>query len=278
MARTDNPWRWAAELIESGYTVPEALSKVSVVYDNGRPLTIYESAPSGASANNAHGGLGSLSTGDPLDSVPTDIVVSKGTGKVMVVVNAGSDLSGTITITGDTIDRNTGVKTASDTDTIAVTGLTTDSSDTDTNTNIRHDFTDAYISSKWFTGSVTLSTTDLTLTDVDTYHVSFEQFNDHDATKIVTLDANLFTTNAAAEFDCYLYSIEVTNDKCAVSRLASLNIGADGETALANEYWRERRGNIGKEINCNTDGIWVEFFLANSPSYVEDLTLKVWYI
>jgi hypothetical protein len=239
-------------------------------------LTTYTEAPSRASEDSMHGGIISLATAQPLDSVPTDIVVSKGIGKLMIVINAGSDVDGEITVTGESINRETGASTPADTDTITVDAVSTDGSDTDTNTNIRHSFTGAYITSKWFTGSVTLSTTDLTLTDVDVYHVSFEQFNDHPAYILRTFDANIYTTNAAAEFDAYLYSLEVTGDKCNVTREASLNVGADGETAILNRYWRLRRGNIDKSLVGTTDGIWVDVFYANSPVYVEDVTIKVW--
>jgi hypothetical protein len=239
-------------------------------------LTAYDAEPARGSESNIHGGLLSLATGQPLDSVPTDIVVTKGIGKVMVVINAGGDVTGDITVTGESIDRETGASTPADTDTLTVDALSTDNSDTDSNGNTRHSFTGAYITSKWFTGTVTLSTADLTLTDVDVYHVSFEQFNDHPAFTLRTFDANIFTTNVAAEFDAYLYSLEVTGDKCDITREASLNVGADGETAIANKYWRLRRGNIDTALVGTTDGIWIDVHYSNSPAYVEDVTIKVW--
>jgi len=239
-------------------------------------LETYDAEPARASVTNLHGGLLSLATAQPLDSVPTDLVVTKGIGKVMIVVNAGSDLAGDITVTGETIDRDTGASTPADTDTITVDAVTTDASDTDTNTNPRYSFTGAYITSKWFTGTVTLSTANLTLTDVDVYHVSFEQFNDSPAITLNTFDANIFTTNVAAEFDAYLYTLEVTGDKCDISRTASLNVGADGETAIANKYWRVRKGALAKAIDGSTDGIWADVFYSNSPAYIEDVNIKIW--
>jgi hypothetical protein len=183
----------------------------------GKPqiaLQMYDAEPDRGAVTNVHGGLVSLATGQPLDSVPTDLVVTKGIGKVMVAINAGSDVAGDITVTGESIDRETGASTPADTDTLTVDAVTTDGSDTDSNGNTRYSFTGAYITSKWFTGTVTLSTADLTLTDVDVYHVSFEQFNDSKSIVLTTFDANIFTTNVAAEFDAYLYSLEVTNRHC----------------------------------------------------------------
>ncbi len=194
----------------------------------------------------------------------------------MVVVNAGTDLAGDITVTGDSVDRDTGVITVGDTDTITIDALSTDGSDTDGNGNTRHSFTGAYISSKWFTGTVTLSTVDLTLTDVDVYHVSFEQFNDSPNLVVTTFDINAFTTSVNAEIDAYLYSLEVTGDKCDIARIASLNVGTDGETAIADKYWRLRRGAIAKSLDGTTDGVWVAIFYANNPALVQDMTMKVW--
>jgi hypothetical protein len=239
-------------------------------------LATYDAEPSRGSVSNLHGGLLSLATGQPLDSVPTDLVVTKGIGKLIVVINAGSDVSGSITVTGETIDRNTGASTPADTDTLTVDALTTDTSDTDGNGNPRYAFSGAYITSKWFTGSVTLSTADLTLTDVDVYHVSFEQFNDSSGITLNSFDANIFTTNVNAEFDAYLYTLEVTGDKCDIERSASLNVGTDGETAIANKYWRLRKGNIAKAVDGTTDGIWADVHYSNSPAYVEDVNIKIW--
>ena len=239
-------------------------------------LETYDAEPARSSETNLHGGFLSLATAQPLDSVPTDLVVTKGIGKVMIVVNAGSDLAGDITVTGESIDRDTGASTLADTDTITVDATTTDGSDTDSNGNIRHSFTGAYITSKWFTGTVTLSTADLTLTDVDVYHVSFEQFNDSPNITLNTFDANLFTTNTSAEFDAYLYCLEATGDKCDISRCSSLNVGADGETAIANKYWRLRRGGLAQALDGTTDGVWVDVHYSNSPAYIEDVNIKVW--
>jgi hypothetical protein len=241
------------------------------------PISMYDAQPARSSETNWHGGLLALATGQPLNSVPTNIVVTKGTGKLMIVVNAGSDLTGNITITGTSVDRYTGATTAADTDIIPVDSLTTDGTTTDANGNTVHSFTGAYISSKWFTGSVTLSTTDLTLTDVDVYHVSFEQNDDTQHLTITTFDANIFTTNTAAEFDAYLYGLRVTDSKCDLILGADLHVGAVGLTAIANRYWRLKRGDINEDFDGTTDGWWVDVHYSNSPAYVEDVTITAWF-
>ena len=155
--------------------------------------------------------------------------------------------------------------------------MTTDDTTTDANGNTVHDFTGAYISSKWFEGSVTLSTVDLTLTDVDVYHCSFEQVNDTPGLTLDTFDANIFTTNVNAEFDAYLHTLHVTGNKCNIDNESSLHVGAVGMTALANKYERLRRGNINEALDGTTDGFWVDIHYSNSPTYVEDVTVRVWF-
>ncbi len=239
-------------------------------------FSMYDAEPNRGSETSLDGAFIPIATAQPLNSVPVDLVVEKGTGKLVIVVNAGSDFDGEITITGTSVDRDTGATTTDDTDVITVDALTTDTSDTDTNNNDRHALAGAYISSKWFTGTVTLSTTDLTLTDVDVYHISFEQFDDTADIILDTFDANILTTNVAAQFDAYLYSVVVTGSKCDIVREASLNVGSDGETAIANRYWRLRRGLINKSIDGTKDGTWVDLHYSNSPAYVEDVSIKVW--
>lgn len=261
-------FRLVADVLDDRYSTDPAHYKA--VFD------LYDAEPARASETNYHGGLLSLGTSDPLDSVPTNIVVSKGTGKILIVLNAGSDVAGSMTVTGTSVDRETGATTPADTDVITVDTLSTDTSSTDANGNTVHGFSDAYITSKWFTGSVTISTGNLTLTDVDTYHVSFEQFDDNPTYTIQTMDSNLFTTGAAAEFDAYLYTLTVSGSKAVVFNQSSLHVGAIGETAIANKYWRLRRGNINKPMDGSTDGCWVDIHYSNTPAQIEDVTLSVW--
>jgi len=243
-------------------------------------FTTFDATPARNTETNYHGGLLALATGQALGPATpaNDITVTKGIGKLLIVVNAGTDLAGTITITGTVVNRETGASGA-DTDTITVDAVTTDTSSTGGKAGgaTIHAFSGAYISSKWFQGSVVLSTSTLNLSDVDVYHVSFEQFNDASNITLETLDANLFTTNANAEFDAYLYSIEVTGSKATIAVQASLHVGTDGFTAIANKYCRLRRGNINKALDGATDGIWIDVWYLNiANTYCQDVGIKVW--
>jgi hypothetical protein len=225
---------------------------------------------------NVHGGLDSLATAQPLDSTPTNLNVTAGVGKLLIVINAGSDVTGSITVTGTTVDRDDQSETPADTDTITVDATTTDGSGTDGNGNTTRAFTGAYITSKWFRGAVVLSTTDLTLTDVDVYQVSFEQFGDQSNITLDSIDFNALATNGSAWMDVHLYSLEVTGDKCNVTKEATLEELAAAITA--NKYYRQRAGSIAKALDGSTDGFWVDMFLGPlANTYWEDINLKVWY-
>lgn len=213
----------------------------------------------------------SLASGDP-------ITFTHGLGKVLIVVKAGTTSSGTLTITGTTVDRNTGIETPADTNDITLTGVTTDGSTTDAEGNTRHAFTKAYISSNWFKGSITITTADLDLSEVDIYNVSFEQVNDTPDMTLETLDASLYATNNSAWFYGYLYVLDVdsTAKTCNLIRQASLELPA-GDTAADRRY-RLRKGLLNYAMNGTSDGFWVElFFGPGSLSYFTDINIKVWF-
>ena len=238
------------------------------------PLDIYLDRNTRFVEQQVHGGLLELVTGQPLNSTPTNIAVTTGIGKLVLVINAGSDVSGTITVTGTTVNRNTGVATPADSVNITVDALTTDTSDTDARGNPRHNLVGAYITSKWFSGAVVISTTNLTLTDVDVYHCSFEQFNDEADITVTTFDINVQATNANAWMYSYLYALEVTGDKCDVTRIASVSKDTAG---TADRFFRLRRGSLGIPLVGTTDGIFVEiFFGPANQTYWDDFTCKVW--
>jgi hypothetical protein len=277
-----------------GEIIDNGLSASLPVYTNGSKqlvsktvtvdvpivLSMFDAKPERASESNWNGGLLKLDDAAAVNSGAPFVMTTKGSGKIVIIVNAGGDLVGDITLTGTSVDRNTGVQTASDTSVITINGTTTDNSTTDANSNVVHAYTKAYISDKWFTGVVTITTTDVAITDMDVFHVSFEQVNDSANLTLNTLDANIFTTNAAAEFDAYLYTLQVTGDECDIAKAAELHVGAVGgakaQTALTDKYFRLRQGNIATTLDGTTDGLWVDVAYANSPVYVEDVTLKVW--
>ena len=223
-----------------------------------------------------HGTFDILATGQALDSSPTDLNVTNGLSKMIIVVNAGSDTDGEITVTGTSVDRNTGVETPSDTDVITVLGTTANSSSTDSNGNTEWGFTNAYITSKWFKGAVVLSTVDLTLTDVDVYQVAFEQFHDDPDVIIQTLDVTLKVTNDSAWADIYMYLLEVDGDTCVLSTITEIHLATADATAGCS--YRFRRDNLLEAIDGTTDGFWIELNLGpiNQP-YFEDIGVKVYY-
>ena len=238
-------------------------------------LAVYIDIKARNQEQHVHGNFYELSSGDSLDS-GTDIDVTNGIGKVVIAVLAGSDFDGTITVTGTSIDRNTGVETPADSEDIVIDALTTDASSTDSNGNTVHGFTGAYITSKWYFGAVTISTADVTLTDVDTFGIAFEQLNDDSTVQLETIDVTMEANNTAAWADVYLYKIEVTTPKCNIGTLADRHISvAESE---ADKYYRLREDLGNDPMDGTTDGIWIELDLGPlNQNYWEDINAKLWF-
>jgi hypothetical protein len=214
---------------------------------------------------------GAVSTGSPQAG-------TNGCGKLVLVVNAGSDLVGDITITGDTVDRNTGAITAGDTEVVTLAGASTDTSDTDAAGNTRHAFSGAYITTKWFQGAVSISTTEVNVSDMDVWNIAFHQFGDTPASvELDTFDVTGLATNIAAWLYGYTYSVEVTAGRCTIARQASIEIPA-ADIDAADVHYRRKIGSIGKTLTPSTDGVWTDLFPGPfNQTYWEDLTIILIY-
>lgn len=246
-----------------------------IKYARQIPLSSYISEIGrGTAVSHLHGDLLSVSTGQAINPTPTTYNVTVGHGKLVFAIIAGSDVSGNIIVSGTTVNRKTGELTTTDQDVIPVDRLTTDSSTTPASpSRTLWDLKNAYITSKWFTGTVTISTTDLTITDMDTYSIAFEQFNDSGPVTLDTLDITLYEVNTAARFHAYLYSVDVTGSKVDIQAQASLNMGTP---AAANRYFRLRKTNINKLLDTTKDGIFISLWYNTPTSNIEDVTCKVW--
>ena len=299
----DDLWDQAATTVHKHYEGADTVDWDAVMADgeiaidgSGRTAALEVSLPSGVteidgrsrhsldayidvkarlSVQNIHGGLvviqlaGAISSGSPLN-------VTVGTGKVVLVVNAGTDLVGTVTVTGTSVDRNTGAETGSDTDDLVIAAVTTDGTATDANGVEKVDFTGAYMTSKWFTGAISLSTSDVDISDVDVYQIAFEQCNDVSSVWVDTLDVSALATNSAAWLSCYLYSVApTTGDLVDVAPEASIVLEAADVTA--DRPYRLRRGVLDKFLDGTTSGFFVQLALGPlANTYWEDASVKVW--
>jgi hypothetical protein len=254
-----------------------ALAGLSATVETSHPVLIPFDFPlnNKTDLNSLHGSLliNNSEDGIVLNS-GQDIIGDGGISKVMAVVLAGSDLVGNIIITGISIDRDTGVETPADTEVLSVNGLTINTSSVDSNGNTIHGYTNAYLSSKWWKGTLTFSTTDLNLTEIRFAQLSFEQFNDTPDITLNSFDANYIISNSASEMDTYLYTVIVTGSTVVITMVAALN-HASGEFVDAS--FRKRKGNLNKAIDGTTDGIFIDLFLdPTNQQYFSSFTMKVW--
>lgn len=284
--------------IDSAYTLPTVdgaaseiiktdgggvTSWVTPMVDVPVVLTMFDAEPARAAEEGWNGGLLELDNAasvGPATPANDFTVSTKGSGKIMIAVNTSSDSAGDITITGTSVSRDTMAQTGGATSVITINGTTTDSSAVDGNGNTVHGFTKAYITDKWYTGVVVISTSNVTIEDMDVFHVSFDQFGDHSGVTINQMDFNVFSTGVSAEFDAYMYTLEVTGDECDVTMVADVHVGSVGgakaQPAVANKYYRLRQGAIAAAIDGTSDGFWVDITYAGTPIAIEDVTGKVW--
>ncbi len=219
-----------------------------------------------------HGEIVALSTAEAISSGGGFNAVV-GISRVMIVVIAGSDTAGTITLTGTSVDRDTGAETASDTDTLTIDGVSTDSSDTDAAGNIREGFVKAYISTKWFRGTVVLTTADVNLSDVDAYSITFDQFDGEPTVNLDAFDITFSQVTGGADFFAYLYTVVKTATTAyTIARVASVG---DVAANMAIGEYRFRRGALGVVVDGTTDGLFVTMF-PGTVNRFEDITVKIW--
>jgi hypothetical protein len=216
---------------------------------------------------------GAVSSGSPQ-------AATAGCHRILIVVIAGADVSGTITITGNTRDRSdTSNLTAADTEDIDITGLSTDNSSTDAQGNTIHAFDNVYMSDKWFEGSISISTSDVNISDMDVYAILYHQFDDFQSVFLTTLDTTFYITNTAAWFYSYLYLVECvnTNKKYNIENLASHDVTVGVSTA--NKGYR-RRKKINQWLNGNIGhGVWLElFFGPAAATYFNHISMYLYYL
>jgi hypothetical protein len=236
-------------------------------------LTSYSAKPARDTTENIHGGFVVLDTGHDLSA--GNLVLSgalgQGSGKIMMALTAGTDAVGTITVTGDTVDRDTGVVTPNDTVNVTVDGLTTDSSGPDVNGITVLGFVDIYGTDKWFTGDVTISSSDTTITSMDTYHCSYEQFNDARIILLDTIDLNYYSYGTVAA-SAYLYTVVGGNGgKFAITSVA----GYSPASHLADRMYRRRISNLGIQLDGSADGVFVQVKWFGNNQFA-DAGIKVW--
>jgi len=234
-------------------------------------LSVYDSIPARGQESNIHGGINQLVTAGAASS-GTVLTFNHGIGKMFFVVNTAAGATGELRVSGLTVNRDTGSE-GMGTSVIDIDGVSTDNSSLDANDNTVHSFTKAYITDKWFHGTISVSTqASLDIQDLDVYHCSFEQFNDNRHLWLTTFDVNLLALHANGNFDAYLYTVIPTGSQLDITAAASLNLGVP----IADRYYRLRRGDMDVELDGSKDGVFVDVHYTNSPVYIEDVSLKVW--
>jgi hypothetical protein len=242
-------------------------------------LTYTSPLPERNGQESIFGTLAVSSTANDVDAGDVTLTADAvwGLGK-MVIVSNGVAETGTITITGTSVDRNTGAETALDVSTIVIDTTTTDANGTDANGQITHSLTNAYITDKWFDGraDIVISQTAGSLTDLDIYACSFNQFGDVRSINLKSFDVTVscVTGDASTKLSLHTYTVQVNGDKV---NILPGGVGVVRTSDLVTGGWyRLRRGELDIQLDGTTDGIFADISFLGSPAKFKDATVQIW--
>lgn len=173
----------------------------------------------------------------------TNISFITGSSKLLIAVNSGVDLDGSIQIIGQYRDRDTDALT-NYTQQIDLDGLST------TVVNGR-EYTNAYLTDQWFTNDVIIATTNTTI-NVDVAQVSFDQAGDVDTFFFDAIDVSFIKSNKAGGLQIDFYSLVNGNDRVNITNEVNKTFPEDEGTA--NVGYRFKRSDLGIELNGSHSG------------------------
>ena len=256
-----------------GQTKKIAISELDARYHMLTLLDFTTDQNSKNDVHGLHGGLNHTIIGDTLANGDS-INMTTGISRILLALLVGADFVGSITVTGTTVDRDTGVETPADSEVLTIDALTTDASAVDSAGETVHDLIGAYATTKRFKGAVVISTLDVNISNIDIYQMSFEQFDSHSNITIKSFDIQFDVTNATAFFTGHLYTIIVAEGKTTVASIADLELlAADSNTS----FYRLRRGKLDILIDGTTSGVFMDlFFKPDNQTYFDSIACKVW--
>jgi hypothetical protein len=246
-------------------------------------LATYTEVPNRNALQNIHGGLSKIVNDHNFrDSGNLTLtgVTAQGIGKIIIVPIGGDTFVGTFTITGTTVNRDTGAKLTNQTEIINITNNAEDTTADDANGITKHNFTNALITDNWFDGGdadIVISTAGTAITQADIYNCAFEQFDSARVVVIQSLDVNVLCTAASgASLSAYMYKVIVNGNIVNIEPIASIVKNSAIDPFVENRYHRLRIGNIDLELNGANSGIFVEMAFLGTPSKFADASIKVW--
>jgi len=212
------------------------------------------------------GGTNTLSSVETIDPT-TNLTLTSGTSKLLLAVVSGSDVVGEIKITG-TYRNRTSWELVNTTETITLDGLTTEVVE-------GLEYTNAYLTSFWWTNTITIWTTNANINHLDVVQLAFDQVGEHQNYTIEELDVTFRKSNANGGVNSSFYSVEDGNNRVNVTKLFTLET-LEG-SGVGDAMYRQKRNNgILFNVNGSHSGFFVRIIpLPLTQSYIEDMTVRV---
>ena len=237
-------------------------------------LSAYIEDPTKQNVERMFGGINSIATAQAISN-GVSITPMIGLSRVCLVLNAGSDVTGTINISGTIVNKNSGA-TASSNEDITITTLSTDSSTTDSGGNTIYDISNAYLSSEWYLGTVTISTTDVNISDMDVYSIAYTHGLREGTVTLDSLDVQAFCTDGGnGQLFAHLYGVTaVSGSRFDISSIANIEVTtAEAET---DRWFRLRRGNLNTSFDLASEGIFLELQVDDAVPDFEQISVQIW--
>ena len=195
----------------------------------------------------------------------------------MVFVQTTVTIGGNVVLSGTSVNRDTGVETPADTETVTLGSLSTDNSGNDANGNNAWDISNAVITSKWWKGRVVATPGASMQVTSDVYSVAFSQANDVDEFTIDTIDPSVRVTALGAgnaKISVYLYKVDVERAAAEITPIATVVLDA---ADLTYEGWYRMRRAVGEALEGFSDGWFLNVYMNGAGSgYFEHFSVEIW--
>jgi len=225
------------------------------------------------------GGLSQLVTGGNVNSA-ANMAVNTSCSRLLFVINSAGDANGTITITGTQYSEETKLLTPNATETITINGVSTDGTANTSLGTPKYDFDNAYLSTHYFTGNCSVSTTDVNLTNVNAYAACIRQKPLLNAFKIASVSVCAQPTNVAAELDLITYTVaeERAEKRVSIHPVDHLQIDGDIPVVRTNNIIHVGRSNVTPWLDTPCyEGFFINLgFYPAGQQYWEQVEITAW--
>lgn len=258
----------------NGFPILNASSLTGLVQTFTETVSI--EAPSRDGIMHIWGGLFALGAGAAISS-GSPLNINPGRSRVGLLINTAPDDSGTLTLSGTIVDPVTGVGSAGTEDiTLLTSRLGVDSSTTDAGGNTVWNFQDMIISESVFDGSVTVSTSDVNITDVDAYAISWQRRRNSSASNYQLTSVEIFAwpTATTARLFAHFYRVSKQSGDRYYDISSVVDFSQSSAPTASRPYSFRGEPGVPFTMSAGNDGMFCELQLDPTTPEWDDMTIS----